>query len=171
MAARVIKNTFRQQLIQTDKRLRAELHGALEITARELKTDHENAVSDWKHKPRFLIRKVIKKDRLDYWVGADRRRKKEALIWLWVDEGTRPHKIRAKNAPMLRFQTGYSARTAPVALAHVGDGQAHGDWRSKQEVNHPGTDAREFTVTFRRKTEPKFRKRVENALRRAVRRA
>lgn len=44
---------------------------------------------------------------------------------LFVEAGTRPHVIEARNAPMLRFQIG-------------------GRWISARSVRHPGTRARDF---------------------------
>lgn len=72
---------------------------------------------------------------------------KAVTIFGWVDKGTKPHRIpKAGNtgAKMLRFNTPYSARTAPIARANVGSGRAGGTVNFRKAVQHPGTKAREF---------------------------
>ncbi len=73
--------------------------------------------------------------------------------WVWNDEGTRPHIIRAKNVPRLIFKTGFSAKTKPGFFGSF-PGGSFGPTVSKFQVNHPGTKARgwsELIVKRRRK--------------------
>ncbi|TXH48261.1 MAG: hypothetical protein E6Q97_25090 [Desulfurellales bacterium] len=172
MPSRRIGQSFRQTLIRTDKRLRAELAGALETTGGKLKRMHEDVVRGWEHQPRFLVETRLTTTLLSATVKPDMRRRREALIWIYVNYGTKPHVIRPrKPGGKLKFQTGYSAKTAPGAAYNVGDGKARGDWVQKDSVNHPGTEARGFTGTFTKQVKPEFDRNVENAIRRAIRRA
>lgn len=52
-----------------------------------------------------------------------------------VEKGTKPHVIRAKNKPLLKFQVG-------------------GQWVSKKSVNHPGTKAQPFMEPAFEKEKP-----------------
>lgn len=62
----------------------------------------------------------------------------------WVDRGTRPHVIEAKNAPLLRFQGPYHAKTKVNVISSYQGGRGK-VWVAKKRVNHPGTEARNFS--------------------------
>lgn len=72
-----------------------------------------------------------------------------STIYKFVDEGTRPHKIVARNADALVFQYGEArrAKTKPKVISSY-KGALGDQWASKKEVNHPGTAPREFTKTI-----------------------
>lgn len=167
MPSRVVKSRFRQNLIRRDKNFRAAATEVLRDTGYRLKARHEDVVRDWRHKPKFVVAYTIRPDYLHVHVYADG---KNAKIWRYVDEGTRPHKIVPRNPNgFLKFQAGYSARTAATAKYRVGSGRASGAWVQKREVNHPGNEAREFTETFSEEEAPEFRRNMENAFRRGLR--
>jgi hypothetical protein len=85
--------------------------------------------------------------------GAKRRR----LVWMWVDKtGTKPHKIKKKKKPKLRFRGDYQSKTKPNPPRHGGPGKATGGWFSVDEVNHPGFPPRNFTPEIADETEPLF---------------
>lgn len=106
---------------------------------------------------------------------------KANAVWRYVDEGTgkwgknhSPYPIRPKRtnkSGLLKFQTGYSPMTAPVAKYNVGSGGRSGNWISSKGVIHPGIRPREFTKTINEELNPSRRARIENAIRRAIRRA
>lgn len=130
-----------------DKQIRDVVRKSAQAAADILVLQFNEAVKDWDDKPKFV---VIPAPRM-FGVGfrVETRGSKDAkLHWLWTDKGTKPHKIRAKNAPSLAFQVGYQAKTAPIAQFGVGNGKASGEWVRTMEVNHPGTAAREFSKTF-----------------------
>ena len=56
--------------------------------------------------------------------------------WVWANDGTRPHIIRAKNVPRLIFKTGFSAKTKPGFFGSF-PGGSFGPTVSKFQVNHP----------------------------------
>lgn len=134
----------------------------------ELKADHEKIVRTWEHRPQFKIKKVTRPGMQTVQIipfGVYKN------IWTYVDQGTKPHIIAAKNAPYLVFQTGYSARTAPVARANVGTGSASGAWVKKKEVQHPGTKARKFSETLLEEINPPLVEQVQTAIERGYAKA
>lgn len=128
---------------------------------------HEKIVADWEHKPKFQSRKYIRPDRIAeniFPTGPN------AKIWRFVDEGTRPHVIKAKNVPRLIFKTGYVSKTlARPARTVSGGGKYTGPTVSAVAVNHPGNEAREFTKTIAEDIKPEFKRVIENAFRKAAR--
>lgn len=126
---------------------------------------HELVVAKWEHKPKFSSRKYIKPDSIAVNIFATGD---NAKIWGYVNDGTKPHVIRAKNAPLLKFRTGYSPKTlAKPARTVPSGGTASGPWVSKVAVNHPGNEARNFTNEIAEDIKPDFKIEIENAFRRA----
>jgi len=66
--------------------------------------------------------------------------------WTWIDEtGTRPHLIRARNAPRLAWRTGGSPKTR-ANPPRFGPGRpANGPWAFAKVVRHPGFKPRRFS--------------------------
>lgn len=117
----------------------------------------EGIVADWEHKVAFAARKYIEADGIRLTVhptGANKQ------IWQWVTGGTKPHIIRAKNAPMLAFQLGYVPHTSPGG-GYGGAGRATGPWAFAKEVHHPGTEPREFEKHIARKNEGWYSRKME----------
>lgn len=137
-------------------------------TAEEILSEHRKIVRDWAHKPGF--RRVRFKNPNVYSIKISPTGR-YAPIWIYVDKGTKPHEIAAKNAPLLKFQTGYSARTAPVAKYNQGTGTANGAFVSKAVVQHPGTEARKFTETIIDELDPPFPDRIQAAIQRGIKKA
>lgn len=71
----------------------------------------------------------------------------ENEIYGYVTKGTKPHIIRAKNAPALLFSYPTSPKTQPLMLGSV-SGSKGTKWAQKIEVHHPGTEARDFDVVI-----------------------
>ena len=92
-------------------------------------------------------------------------------IWKWLNYGTRPHKIRAKNAKSLAFNWGgpgsYNAKTTPggATLQFGGPGTVSGGtMRYPQEVDHPGSKARRFDLVIIAKFVPTYAKRIARGI-------
>jgi len=68
----------------------------------------------------------------------------------------------------LRFRTGYSARTAPIAKFNVGTGMANGGWVTKKQVMHPGIKKRKFMETFLEDMTPPLERRVQTRITNAI---
>lgn len=166
MPSRTVRGRVRQYALRKNLEVKKELRKTTQKAGRELRAWFNGVVSDWKHKPTFIYRHEVKPEAITVVIVAIGV---NAKIWLWVDKGTRPHVIRAKRAKYLRFQTGYNPRTSYRATTG-GTGKATGDWRQKKEVRHPGTEAREFTEVIYEEYTPKFKKDIEKAFQRALRR-
>lgn len=166
MPSRVIRSTLRQDLATLDKQVKAELRKELTKQGKYLLEQFQDIVSDWKHKPNFRLQVRIQRNRMTITVFAQGQ---NADIWKYVDEGTKAHVIRPKGKKPLRFKGGYVPRTTPIA-EYGGLGKATGNWTSAKQVYHPGTKAREFTVTIGDEFQPLFSSVIENVFRRIVRR-
>lgn len=86
-----------------------------------------------------------------------------ADIWNMLDEGTRPHAIRARRAPALRFQTGYRASTTPKVF-NSQPSEKFGEWRRPYSVWHPGTKPREWSPTMEKRRRRPFQRRILKAV-------
>jgi len=114
---------------------------------------------NWRHKPKFQTFGPR-------WSGKSRKAgTREVLvvpeedeagqIFTYVDQGTKPHVIKAKNVPYLKFQVPSSPKTlpsgAPMGILRAPTasmvsllGQGGKQWVQVKEVHHPGTEPREF---------------------------
>lgn len=147
---------------------------ALDTFARqEIKPTFEGFVSDWETEVKFRIVKKVGYKEIRVEVVPHKGKK----IFTYVDKGTKgPYPItpkkrrpKSKGKKALAFQLGYSARTAPIAQAHLGSGTSSGEWMFAQKVMHPGIKARQFSETVRKDTLPEFRKITEAVFRKLQR--
>lgn len=172
--------TLRQWLIQKDKDVQRELRQVVQATAQEAKDYLTGVTSSWEHKVQFRRVMVVSATLIKATVQAVGKNK---AIFGYVDRGTGKYgargvayKIKPKDGGVLRFRGGYDARSQPAAgpggspRANIGTGKAIGGWVSSKEVIHPGIRPRKFAETFEEKLQPNFRRRVNNAIRRAARR-
>jgi len=125
----------------------------------QIRRDFERTVSTWDKKPKFTVKRIrTSTGAITYEAGTDNE------IYGYVTLGTKPHIIRAKNAPFLSFRTGGSPKTTPNLLTSkagfIGDG-----WAKKQEVQHPGTEARNFHKIIAKRFQDKVVKESNQALR------
>lgn len=77
------------------------------------------------------------------------------IRWTWIDLGTEPHTITAKDAPNLRFLSGYTPRTNPGSLKSGQSGRFP-PYVSKFSVNHPGVEARDFSSQIKEQLDIKL---------------
>jgi len=159
------KASFKTILARQKKYIDAEVLNELTATGQEVRTSHEKVVREWSSKPSFKaeldVRPFTRTVKIKVKGAA-------ADIWTFVDKGTKPHEIAAKNVPFLKFQTGYSARTAPVAKFNQGTGQKFGAWVTAAVVQHPGTEARKFTETILKELSPPIEDRIQAAVKRGL---
>lgn len=137
---------------------------AVAVVQREMQRAAEGTLVDlrastgtWKTKVRFTVR-----------VGADKFSvRTDNKIFGYVDEGTRPHIIRPKRPRgILRFQTGYRAKTMPNVIGSR-EGGAFGPFATAKEIRHPGSAPRNFS----RKIEAKWQERIAQRINEGVKRA
>jgi len=140
-----------------DRAIRAAVNSA----ADGIMKDFEATVATWNHKVKFD--KIVSfTPPVEVLVGTDDE------IYRYVDEGTRPHVIRPKNAPRLVFPSGYVAKTQPKVIGSRAGG-GFGDLAFAMSVHHPGTEARQFDQMIKEKWEPLFRRKMHAAMRDAAR--
>jgi hypothetical protein len=133
-----------------------------------MKDEFENVVQSWTNKPRFETELTVSPSRIEAVIKPTGRAKK---VFKYIDMGTKgPYLIPKVVIPgrLLKFRTGYSARTAPVGRYNVGTGSASGGWVSKAQVSHPGIKAREFSDKISKDNKFALDKRVNEALKRAL---
>lgn len=161
-------------LINRDAAIRKELSLELRATAGELNNSVLNVVRDWKNRPSFMIIMTVQTDYLCVELipsGPYRH------IFTYIDKGTgrygskgKAYEIKPKKKEgFLKFQTGYSAFTKPIAQYNVGTGKKFGPWVSVKSVIHPGIKPRYFLKTQGEKLTPPFPTRINAAILRAIR--
>lgn len=137
----------------------------------------ERITARWQHKPRFSAYYAVTRQGTSVSIEPEGE---NAQIWQYVSRGTRPHLIpkggaaaqRAKGY-RLRFQWGgpgsYKPKTSPGGH-YGGPGTVTGGKTTyRWQVNHPGNKARDFEKHIARWYGPKFKRRIENAMRRGAR--
>lgn len=108
---------------------------ALEVAALFVKT-----IEGWKKRPTFAIEHEDTPIRMSRLIGPYGRYSK---IYSWVNDGTNLHEITPRNAPFLRFMSGYDAATRPRSL-NSHPARRFGYWVSRLRVEQK-TEARLFT--------------------------
>jgi len=144
-----------------------EVKRALQRTKTPVIKEFGKVVANWEHKPRFV-------GKVNGYAIEVRPTGPNARIYRYVDEGTRPHPIAAKNAPTLRFRWGgpgsYVPKTKPVGQFGGPGIVKGGSWRSPKEVRHPGTEARHFAVIVGLEMAPVLAKAIRDAVSRVFQR-
>lgn len=128
----------------------AKISRAVETTfnnaARAVKVDFDTTTQTWKNRPVFTITKDGPGSRT---VATDDE------IYGYVNEGTPPHIIRARRAPLLRWNYPFRPKTRPRYIGSNAGGVGSNVARAKL-VHHPGTKAREFTEVIYAKWDKQF---------------
>jgi hypothetical protein len=162
------KQSVHQIISDIDVAVRTATLTAMTNASDDIQSSGRDVQRDWRHKVSFGETVTMDARSIEVLIkptGANVR------IWTYVDKGTKgPYLIPKVVIPgkVLRFQPGYSARTAPVALYNRGTGQHFGNWVSKQQVQHPGIKKREFLKTFMEKLIPSLQVRVQMQINQAV---
>lgn len=117
---------------------RRAVENALDGAAKGALVDYRVTTQTWEHKPDFTIEAPTENERI---VGTD------DPIYGYVDAGTKPHVIVPKRAKVLVFGPGARAKTRPRVIGSTG-GSKGGAPVVAHRVNHPGTEAREFSETI-----------------------
>ena len=141
--------------------------------------DMDNSVKTWRGKPKF--RYVITRDKnkevfaVEIFVGAPPpigqsgtlQKKRRSLgfngrKWLWMDKGTKPHRIERRDAPTLVFKVGYK-RATKYRYRIAEKAYKHGATVFPLRVRHPGVSARHFSDRMREDRLADFRARMKEA--------
>lgn len=174
MLSRKVKSPRRKAALDQRKLLDEAQRTVSDFMRTTVKPEFQAVTRDWKTPVNWAIKVRVTQAEIRAEIVPTGKGK---TIFGYVDKGTRPHVIKPKGqrrrrggAALLAFQTGYDARTQPVAQANAGSGRASGGWVFARQVNHPGTAARLFSETIHKQTDPEFRRMVENLMRRMARR-
>jgi hypothetical protein len=159
MAKKVITSNL-TKLSAAHQRNAKRLPGAIEAGFAEIAAEsiglYQKTTRTWKHQPRFYSKRTAR----GVTINTD------SDIYKWTDFGTRPHIIKAKNAPFLVFRWPYKAATKPRVIgstkATVGK-----NWARKLLVHHPGTKPRHFTDEI----STRMQKRAANIMRKHLKAA
>lgn len=134
-----------KKLVADPAKLSRALTNALNGVAKDIQVDFMVTTQTWEHKVPFLIQVL----------GAYRRIvATDDEIYGYVNDGTRPHRIRPKGK-MLRFNTPFKPKTLPSKIMSGPGGKGTSEVFSR-EVNHPGTKARKFDVAIKDKWDKEF---------------
>jgi len=135
------------------RKMQAAIDRGLDDGAAGALIDFESTSSTWDHQPTYTV-KAQKDGRL---VGT------KDEVWLMLNAGTRAHDIYPRNAKMLRFQGGYSAKTRPGFIGSQSGG-ASGAIIFRRFVHHPGTKPRGWSTIIAKK----WRSRVAQLIQRQI---
>lgn len=166
--------------------IRQEVTNGLKPVAKAYQQSFERVVSNWSSgsKPKFKTDIKVTTDKIEILTVVRRGQRLQnsnattADLWKWIDEtGTRPHKIKPKKAGgKLRFVSGgkgsYQSKTDANPARYGGPGIVRGGQVVfRKEVNHPGFKPRKFTQAIAGDLLPTFRKQVDAAYKRGLRKA
>lgn len=137
-----VKVIIPKELALDPKRMARAIDNALDGAALAAKVDLQVPTQTWKneHKANFIIVKQPGK----------RLVQTSDTPYIYVDQGTKPHVIRAKNAKVLAFQANYQAKTSPRWIGSRAGGPS-GPMVYTPEVHHPGFEGRAFSETVAEK--------------------
>lgn len=126
---------------------------ALDTTAKWVKAQQEKTVKGWRDEPTFTIDSPRDNERV---IGTDDER------YGYVDDGTRPHVIVARGK-VLKFAPGGTAKTRPRVIGS-GAGSRGGAIVFRPRVQHPGTEARDFSETIGEQAEQELAKNMQREI-------
>lgn len=127
--------------------------------------EFKKTVQGWKSPPEFGHRFRVTLDSVSveiFPMGSNAKK------YLYVALGTKPRIIRPNRAKALSFKTGYKAGTTPGRIMSRGYTRS-GKRIARGLVHHPGIEPRLFHKTIAKEYKDDFKRRIENAVRRAVR--
>lgn len=120
-----------------------------------VKRDYLITVRTWERKPDF--EETTEKDS----VSVTTKNK----VYGYIDDGTKPHVIKAKKAPRLAFyRTGFVAKTVSNALTPRPGKRANADFSRPLEVKHPGFPARNYTKMIKKRSSARFAYALQKAI-------
>lgn len=140
-------------------RHRAAINETLDKTADDVRKDFLRTVATWEHSVEFTIE--VPDSFVRTVSTADE-------IYGMLNAGTPPHLIFPKAGGFLRFQAPFQAKTVPQSISS-GPGSIGGQTVYSRGVAHPGTKARDWDLTIALKWLDIFPKRMQAAIRKAVR--
>lgn len=150
---------YRGRVIRPEQFTQA-VRSGLQEAAYEAEVRYRNTVRTWNRKPDFSTTRLREYELV---VGTDNE------IYGYVNHGTEPHVIAPRDpGGTLAFQSGYQAKTVPN-VAFSRSGGAFGEYVHAKEVQHPGTEPRNFDQTIADQLQSLMPGIMQSAMQRAVR--
>jgi hypothetical protein len=164
MVAQLVKGLKPKRL--KIKEVRLNILNALREEGKIVKAELDKTTATWKGaKPTFEIAIGLTGRDAIVLIGPAGN-KEGAQKWVWLDEGTKPHPIVAKNAPNLIFRDGrgFTPKTK-VKTFSSGPGANTGPWVKKKQVTHPGIEARQWSTEIVKRRKKRFTRSILKAAR------
>ncbi len=154
---------------QMNRLIKENLDDAANYIGREIVKDFEKTTETWNHQPHFIYE--IRDRAGDQVVTVGPEDNPDANIFMYVDEGTRPHSIFAKPGKFLKYQGDFTPKTTPRRIGSQQGGKS-GEWVWRIHAPHPGiAEPRRFSETiadvWQQKVADLYGKRFDVAIQRA----
>lgn len=138
---------------------RQAIGAVLNVAAQDVRDDFKKTTATWEHKVEFTIAVPAE------W---ERTISTSDEIYGMLNAGTPPHLIFPKRSKLLRFNTPFKAKTVPQSITS-GPGSVGSQTVFSKGVAHPGTKARDWTITIALKWLDKLPGRMQREIGRALR--
>lgn len=162
MVAQLVKG-LKPKKLKIDK-VRLRILNELRAEGKAIKAEFEKTTATWKGtKPTFTFAIGLTGQDAIVLIGPAGSTE-GAQKWVRLDEGTKPHIIKAKNVPNLIFRTKFSPKTK-VKTFSSSAGSIAPPWRATPQVRHPGIEARDWTGEIAKRRRKKFTQRIIKAAR------
>jgi hypothetical protein len=149
-----IKAVIPRDLGLDPRRLQRAITNGLDASAKAAKVDFGVTTQTWAKKPDFEISEPDPYSRV---IGTDDE------IYGYVNDGTKPHLIVARNGKALAFGVPSGAKTTPRVIGSSA-GRKGSTMIRRKAVQHPGTDAREFDQAIAEKWENQLPTTMQRAI-------
>jgi len=141
--------------------LRLALLTGIHEVQREALKDYKAITETWEHK-------VVWDTAISLMGGPTIIIGSDDQILRWLNDGTPPHDIpKRRGAKTLKFQSGFIPKTSPGWIGSRKGGKS-GDYVKRKRVRHPGFEARNYEKVLGDKWKPRFKRRMEQAMRDAA---
>lgn len=154
----VITKAIKPKTLKIEAML-AELEKAAETFSIDLLSEFELTTAFWERKVKFERLVSVGPTSIDVLVGTDDE------VYGYVNEGTEDHYIPTYGKP-LAFQSIYVAKSSPGRIAS-NKGGASGPMAFSQGHWVSGIEPRDFDAQIAKEMEPKFKKEMQDAMKRA----
>lgn len=143
------------------KRFAKAIENAGTESSKAVEVDFNVTTRTWQHKPDFKISHTA--GSTSWEIATD------DAIYGYVDAGTAPHLIKVKNARFLHFyRTGFRAKSRAGWIGSNKGAKASKDETFVKSVHHPGTKARNFAKTIKKKWDTEWPRQLARAIRAAA---
>lgn len=160
MVVELVK-VIKPRKLQVDK-VRQNILKTLQAEGRGIAREFDKTTATWQgERPKFEVLIGLTGNDATVVVGPSGS-DKAVNKWVWLDKGTKPHLIRARNKPRLVFKAGYSPKTKVGAFTSF-PGGSYGPTVATFQVQHPGTEARGWSKLIVKQRQKRFKQNLAKA--------